>query len=108
MLFRSDVNETVQERPRGDDKRAAAVRIAVLERETDDSSVFDEDTACATDQPLDVRFRLEGCTDPLAVNPLVCLRARRPHRRSPASIEQLELDSGGVDRPAHQPTERID
>ena len=28
--------------------------------------------------------------------------------RVPAPVEQLELDAGGVDRPAHQPAERID
>ena len=43
-----------------------------------------------------------------AVLPLVRLRARRPHRRTAAAIEQLELNAGRIDRAAHQAAERID
>ena len=52
--------------------------------------------------------RSSARSHPLAVRPLVRLRARRPHRRTPAAIEQLELNAGRVDRAAHQPAERID
>ena len=45
--------------------------------------------------------------NPLAVDPLVRLGTRRPDRRSPAAVQQLELNSRLVDRPAHQPAERI-
>ena len=46
--------------------------------------------------------------DPFAVKRLVRLGARRPHRRSAAAVEQLELNSGRVDAAAHQSAERID
>ena len=38
-----------------------------------------------------------------SVAPLVRLRARRPHGRSPTAVEQLELDAGRVDRAPHEP-----
>ena len=46
--------------------------------------------------------------NPLRVQLLIRLRARRPHRRPAAAVEQLELNSGRVDCPAHQSAERID
>ena len=42
-----------------------------------------------------------------AVTPLVRLRARRPHRRAAASVEQFELDAGRVDGAAHQAAQRV-
>ena len=45
---------------------------------------------------------------PPAIHALVRLRARRPHGRPAAAIEQLELNAGGVDRAAHQPAQRVD
>ena len=44
------------------------------------------------DQPFDVRLGVERRLHPCAVDPLVCLRTRRPDRRPAAAIEQLELD----------------
>ena len=39
---------------------------------------------------------------------LVGLRARRPDGRAAASVQNLELDAGRVDRQAHQAAERVD
>ena len=60
------------------------------------------------DHPLDVRLRIELATDPLAVDLLVRLRARRPHGRAATAVQQLELNAGRVDRATHQPAERVD
>ena len=98
----------VEKRAGRDDERAARVRVAVLHREADDASVLDEDAPGSSDQPLDVRLGLERRLHPRAVHLLVGLRARRPHRRAAAAIEQLELNAGRVDRAAHQPAERVD
>jgi hypothetical protein len=68
----------------------------------------DEDASRASEEPLDVRLCLERASNPLPVNLLVGLSARRPDCRSAASIEQFELNAGGVDRAAHQAAERID
>ena len=57
---------------------------------------------------VDVRLALERAPHPGAVAALVRLRARRPHRRTAAPVQQLELDAGGVDRASHQPAERVD
>src|SRR5262245_19855991 len=108
MLLRTDVNEAVQERPRRDDQRSTRVRAAVLEGESRDATVLDENATRATDQPLDVGLRVERGLHPSAVDRLVRLRARRPDRRSATAIEQLELDAGRIDGATHQAAERID
>src|SRR5262249_43410988 len=46
--------------------------------------------------------------DPGAISALVRLRARGPHGRAPAAIEQLELNSRGIDRTPHESTEGVD
>jgi hypothetical protein len=45
---------------------------------------------------------------PLAVERLIRLRSWRPHGWTATSIQQLELNSRGVDGTAHQAAERID
>src|SRR5690606_4803121 len=106
-LLAPDVNQSVQERPRRHDERAAADRVAILERETRDTTMLDENGPRAADDPLDARIRLEGLAQPPARRALVRLRARRPHRRSPAAVQQLELDAGRVCGAPHQPAERV-
>ena len=46
--------------------------------------------------------------DFLLIRPLVGLRAGAVHGGAFASIEQAELDAGGVDRPAHGPAQGVD
>ena len=72
------------------------------------TAVLDDHATGASEEPGEVRQRGERVAYPPAVLPLVRLRARRPHRRTAAAIEQLELDAGRVDRAAHQAAERID
>src|SRR5581483_10833902 len=67
-----------------------------------------ERAAGPADQPLDVRLRVERRLHPAAVDLLVRLRARRPHRRPSAAVQELELNAGRVDRPSHQTAERVD
>src|SRR5882724_13275457 len=108
MLFRADVDQSVEECPGGDHQRTTRVRIAIFKREAGHSATLDENASCSANDPLDVRFRIERRLHPAAVDLLVCLRARRPHGRTSASNEQLELDPGGVDGTAHEATKRID
>jgi hypothetical protein len=56
---------------------------------------------------VDVGLGFERLANPPAVAGFVGLRARRPHCRTPAPIEQFELDAGCVDRFRHQPAERV-
>ena len=70
---------------------------------------------CSSENAAGLRRRPNRCAvrarappHPCAVEPLVGLRPRRPHRRAAAAVEQLELDAGRVDRPPHQPAERVD
>src|SRR5207244_10200553 len=95
-LLAPDVNESVEERPRRDDERVAAIDVAVLEREPRDAAVLDHDSARLADDPRDVRLAHERVAHPPAVAPLVGLRARRPDRRPAAAVEQLELNGGRV------------
>ena len=107
-LFAADVHQAVQERPRRDDQGAAAVRVAIFHRKTGDAPVLDEETAGPADQPLDVRLGVELSPHPPAVDRLVRLGARRPHRGAAAAVQQLELNARRVDRPSHQSAERVD
>src|SRR5262249_1441472 len=56
----------------------------------------------------DIRLQLQGSANPLPVDFLVRLRARRPYRWSAASIQQLELNPRRIDGASHQPAERVD
>ncbi len=106
-LLRAHMNQTVQERAGGDDNGARDVRRAVVHdhaRHTTRACGQPRDLA---KHPGDVRFPLEGVGHPSAVLALIGLRPRRPDGRTAASIEQLELDSGRVDRTAHQPAKRV-
>jgi hypothetical protein len=108
VLFRSDVNETVQKGAGRHDNRSTRVRIAVFHREAGDLSMPDQQTPRLADQPLDVRLLVERRLDPASVDFLVGLGAWRPDGRPAAAIEQLELDARGVDGAAHQAAERVD
>src|SRR5713226_9795036 len=89
VLLGADVDQAVEKRPRCDHKRAAAVRIAILECEADRAAAVDEDAAGLSDQPLDVRVGVERRPHPRAVGSLVRLRPRRPYCGATAPIEQL-------------------
>ena len=56
----------------------------------------------------DLGVSLKGGTNPRRVPRLVGLRPRRPHRRTTAAIQQLELNARRVNRLAHQPAQRVD
>ena len=107
-LIAPDVDQPVQKRPRGHDERAASVLFAALECQPRDAPAVDQKPSGAAHYPRDVRLRVQSVVDPLAVAPLVGLRARRPDGGTTTAIEQLELDPGGVDRRGHQAAERVD
>jgi hypothetical protein len=108
MLLGPDMNQPVQKSPRRHHDRPTAVLVALLHRETDDAPIRGDDATGSSNQPLDVWFSLERPTHPRPVRFLVGLSTRRPDGRSTASIEQLELDAGRIDGPAHQAAERVD
>ena len=64
VLLRADVNQAVEKRAGRDRRARGSERVAVLERQTDDAAVLDEDAPGAADQPLDVRLRLERALAP--------------------------------------------
>src|SRR5215216_3651409 len=57
---------------------------------------------------MNVRLLIEPLGHPLAIAVLIRLRPRRPHRWPTTAIEQLELDTGGIDCHTHQPAKCID
>ena len=106
---RPDVNQAVEERAGGHDQRAAA-----NDPPSSSSRPATRPPSSARILPAlpriqsNARLAPERGRHPRAVAPLVGLRARRPHRRTAAAVEQLELDAGRVDRAAHQSAERVD
>src|SRR5262245_36537148 len=75
-LLGTDVDQAVEKGPRRDDERAAGVRITILCRKTDDASVRGQNPPGASDQPLDIRLRIECLPHPAAVDLFVGLCAR--------------------------------
>ena len=102
------MDEAVQERAGRDHEGIARDRVAVLQRESGDAPLVDENPAGLADNPGDARLRVERRAHPGAVTAFVGLRARRPHGRTTAGVEQLELDAGRVDRETHQTAHRVD
>src|SRR5213592_4155977 len=106
VLLRPDVYQAVEKRAGRDDERAAAVCVPVFHSQTDHAAAHDQHASGFADQPLDIWLGIERPLHPCAVDLLVRLRARRPHRRTAAAIEQFELNARRIDRTAHQPAER--
>src|SRR5262245_51888226 len=107
-LFGSNVNKTIEKCAGRHDQCAALDDFTILRRKTDHSIAFDENLPRLPTDPLNIGLLPNLVCDPLPVESLVRLRARRPHRRTASSIEQLELNTRRVDRTAHQATECID
>lgn len=89
-------------------QRGAAMPISVHHREADHSAVFSQNSARFSQDPRDVRLTFQRVQDPRRVAPLVRLCAGRPDCGASATVQQLELNTGGVDREPHQSTKRID
>ncbi len=102
------MHQPAQEGAGRDHERPARVGVAVLHGESHDPSVLGQDASRLADDPREVRFGLQRTPDPGAVDFLVRLGPRRPHRRPPASIEKLELNRGFVDGATHQAAQGID
>ena len=107
-LLSPDVNQPVEKRPRRDDERFTPMDVAVFHRETDCAPTLNENVPCRTDQPFNIGLLPNFNAHPLAVATLVRLGARRPHCRTSAPIQQLELNACRVSGESHQPTERVD
>ena len=101
------MDETAQERARGEHTSASAIGAAVGQPDAGD--------AVAREQIVDLAFDhrqvglppdrgLHGRGVKLAVG----LGARAAHGRTLAAIEEPELDAGGVGHAAHEAVERVD
>jgi hypothetical protein len=102
------MNQAVEECACGDDEGRAGEALSALELEAGHAAGIRQDAAGLSEDPRDVRHRLEGALHPRAVPTLVGLRARRPDCRPAAPVQHLELDAGGVDRASHQAAKRVD
>src|SRR5262245_1920128 len=101
------MNKTIQECARRDHQRSTAVLAPVFHRKATNLATVNENSPRTAQNPLDTAMCVERITNPDAVTSLVRLRARRPDRRPPAPIEHLELDTGRVDGPRHEPAECV-
>src|SRR5687768_1756812 len=90
-LLRSDVNKAVEERPGGNHQRAASDDAAVGKLETLDAIRARGNANGGSEQPIDLGHGTQRNPSPVAIAPLVSLRARRPHGGPAAAIEDLEL-----------------
>ena len=107
-LFRSNVNETVEKRTRGHNDRRTLKSLPTLDGQTLDATVLDKQARGGRKNPFNVGVLPNNLPDPLAVRSLVGLGPRRPDRRPSTSVEKLELNSGRIDRAAHEPAQCVD
>jgi hypothetical protein len=106
-LVAPHVHEAVQESTGRDDQRAATNDPPVLKLESFHAIRICDDSVRGCEDPVNGGNGFERFLQPRAVSALVGLRTRRPNSRSPAAIQQLELNARRVDRDTHQPTEGI-
>jgi hypothetical protein len=106
--FGAHVNQPVEERARGDHHRAARMAIPIRHGQPGDASVIHQDGSGFPDNPRDQRIRVQRGGNPIAVLPFVGLCARRPDRRTAAAIQELELNTCGINGAAHQAAQRVD
>ena len=102
------MNKPVEECSGCDDESRAAETLPRFQFQPRNAPIIRQDAAGLADDPLNVGIRFQRGLHPRAVTPLVCLRTRRPDRRTPAPVQKLELYAGCVYRAAHQPAERVD
>ena len=107
-LLVADVHQSVQKGAGRHDERVATNGVAFLERQPCHAARGGQHPSGAPQEPRDVRLARERLANPGAIAALVGLCARRPDRRAPAPVEQLELNARGVDRQSHEAAERVD
>ncbi len=108
IVFRSDVNQALQERPGGQDHRVGLEDLADLRLHAAYGAPFDKQPFHACLAHPQVARGLQYALHPRTIGGLVSLSAARTDRRSLAGIEEAELDSGLVDSEAHLAAERVD
>jgi len=107
-LLSTNVYQAIQERSGGDDERIASIELASLQSQSHNASTLSPNLACPPEQPFNIGLLTKFIDNPLTVKVFICLSPRRPNRWTPASVEELELNAGGIGSQAHQPAERID
>ena len=103
-----DVDQTPEERPRGDDDRARVVPDAELVFDPDDVAALHDEVPRLPLAQVEVRLGLDGLLHRGAIARAVALRAGRAHRGAPRSVERLHLDGCTIGRAPHLPAERVD
>ncbi len=111
ILLLADVRQPIQERAGCDHDRVALDRPAVAQQDALEPAWLESEiTSCATSACRIRRFgsfsRISRILQPILF--LVALRARRPHRRPAAGIQQPKLDADGVRDLAHHAAQRVD
>ena len=103
VLHLADVGQAIQEGPRSDDHRARIDPPAVAQMHAGHAPSVQGQRRHFRLLDPQVRLFLQYLAHVHAVHPLVHLRARRPHCRTAAGIEQPELNPHRIRHLAHQP-----
>src|ERR1039458_4246451 len=93
-----DVRQTIQKRPRGDHHRAGFDSSAIAQQDPRYAPVRDHERRDFRLLDAEIRFLFQDLPHTDAIDPLVHLGPRRPHRRAPAGIQEPELDADGSAR----------
>ena len=108
VVVQPDVDASVEEGARREHHRAGSEGDADLRHGTHHAIAFDHEIVHRLLEQAQAGLVLQASTDGGLVEHPVGLRARRPHGRSLAGIQDAELDAGLVRRQGHGTPERID
>ena len=103
------MGQTVEERPGGDNHGAGLHRSPVAQHDPGHAAVpADRKRGYLRLPDTQIGFVLKHFPHPEAVQFLVHLRARRPHRRTARGIQQAELYAGRIGQLAHHAAQSVD
>ena len=102
------MDQPAQERARGEDHRAGPDAAAIAGDNAGRGATLHDQVLHRPLDHLEIRRGADGRLHREAIELAVGLGARPLHRGALGTIEQAELDAGGVGHPAHQAVQRID
>src|ERR1035437_6094868 len=104
-----DVGQAIEEGPGGNNHRGRLYGPAIAQQNPGNTTVltYRQRSHLGLLDPQ-IGFVFKHLAHPVAIQPLVHLSARRPHRRTARRIQQAELDADRIRHFAHDAAQRVD
>jgi FtsZ-interacting cell division protein ZipA len=95
------MHDAREKRARRQNNRSAAESTPVSKNNPENANIINVKVRHLSDDNLDSALLLKELPNRLAVETTVRLRSRSPHGRALASVQNLEMNPGTIDRTAH-------